>query len=327
MELELRKAIASHSTATSDNAWDGQVNKANLKNDETEAYYRKAFAWQDTEGDPNIKASYKFIHHEVNAQGEIGPANLTACSTGIGVLNGGRGGTVIPEEDKRGVWSHLARHIRDAGNEPPELRKAIQGIEYRSLDLTELRATGQGKLTGYAAVFNQFSLSNGLWKEIIRPGAFTNSIKKSDIRALWNHNDSEVLGRTGNGTLKLLEDAHGLAIEVDPPKTSSAQDRMELIRRGDVNQMSIGFITLQDKWDHNKQDGLETRELIEIDLWEVSPVTFPAYPQTSIALRGMRYPGLVQVSQPETKAVPAQVRRSISFLGTKLNLTEIQTRR
>lgn len=322
LELETKKAIAPHGTVTSAGAWDGPANKANLKNDESASYYRKAFAWQDPDGDPDVKANYKFIHHEVNAQGEIGPANLIACTTGIGVLNGGRGGTTIPEEDKRGVWRHLARHIKDAGNEPPELRESTQEIEYRSLDLVELRVSQQGKLAGYAAVFNQYSLPNGMWIEIIRPGAFSKSIKDKDIRALWNHDDSEVLGRTGNGTLKLLEDAHGLAVEIDPSKTAIAQDRVETIRRGDVNQMSIGFVTIQDLWTVKGKDGIDTRELLEIDLWEVSPVTFPAYPQTSIALRSMRYPGLAQVSPPDSKAVPAQVRRSIFLLREGLKLAE-----
>lgn len=212
-----------------------------------------------------------------------------------------------------------------------ELRKTITPgeIEYRSLDLVELRVSKQGKLAGYAAVFNQYSESNGNWTEIIRPGAFSKSIKDKDVRALWNHDDSEVLGRTGNGTLKLSEDAHGLAIEIDPPKTATAQDRVELIRRGDVNQMSIGFITTKDLWTTKGKDGMDTRDLLEIDLWEVSPVTFPAYPQTSIALRSMRYPGLSQVSQPVVGAghvpalvLPAQERRSIFFLGKKLKLAE-----
>ena len=84
-------AIPPHKTATTDSSWDGPAAKANLKNDADEAYYRKAFAWQDSDGDPKTKAAYKFIHHMVASGGEVGAANETACSTGIGVLNGGRG--------------------------------------------------------------------------------------------------------------------------------------------------------------------------------------------------------------------------------------------
>ncbi|WP_200853980.1 hypothetical protein, partial [Klebsiella pneumoniae] len=85
-------------------------------------YYRRAYAWRDPDADPSTKSAYKFIHHEVSEDGEPGPANLTACSAGIAVLNGGRGGADIPDSDREGVWRHLAAHLRDAGREPPELQ-------------------------------------------------------------------------------------------------------------------------------------------------------------------------------------------------------------
>lgn len=114
-------AIPPHKTATTDAAWDGPAAKANLKNDGDEAYYRKAFAWQDSKGDPKTKAAYKFIHHMVSSSGDVGAANTTGCSAGIGVLNGGRGGTTIPDGDRQGVYNHLAKHIRDAGKDAPKL--------------------------------------------------------------------------------------------------------------------------------------------------------------------------------------------------------------
>lgn len=124
--------IRPHSTATSDAAWDGPANKSNLRNDGGEAYFKTAFAWQDDQADPDLKGSYKFIHHEVNANGDVGPANLTACSQGIGVLNGGRTGTTIPDSDRQGVYDHLAKHLSDAGRTPPPLAQAE----------TDLQATG-----------------------------------------------------------------------------------------------------------------------------------------------------------------------------------------
>ena len=114
-------AIPPHKTATTDSAWDGPAAKANLKNDGDAAYYRKAFAWVDGDGDPKTKAAYKFIHHMVASGGDVGAANTTGCSSGIAVLNGGRGGTKIPDSDRRGVYGHLAKHIRDAGKEAPDL--------------------------------------------------------------------------------------------------------------------------------------------------------------------------------------------------------------
>ncbi len=83
---------------------------------------RRAFAWVDPDGDPDTKASYKFIHHEVGAGGAVGPANLKACTSGIGILNGARGGTNIPSSDRKGVWNHLAKHLRDADEDPPTLK-------------------------------------------------------------------------------------------------------------------------------------------------------------------------------------------------------------
>jgi hypothetical protein len=121
-----KAAIGAHSTATTDAAWDGPANEARARSGESEAYYRRIYAWRDPDGDPAVKSSYRFVHHMVAAGGEPGAANVRGCQTGIGVLNGGRGGTTIPDGDRRGVWNHLAKHLRDADLEPPEL-KAIKG--------------------------------------------------------------------------------------------------------------------------------------------------------------------------------------------------------
>jgi uncharacterized protein len=83
---------------------------------------RRAFAWLDPEADPNNKTAYKFIHHEVKTDGNVGPANIRACRSGIGVLNGARGGSDIPATDRKGVYNHLARHLRDGGQDPARLK-------------------------------------------------------------------------------------------------------------------------------------------------------------------------------------------------------------
>ena len=120
VEVETQAAIGSHGTATSDSAWDGPANEARLPN--SAGALRAAFAWRDAEGDADAKASYRFIHHFVSEDGTVGAASTTAASTGIAVLNGGRGGTTIPSGDRSGVYAHLAKHLRDAGREPPELK-------------------------------------------------------------------------------------------------------------------------------------------------------------------------------------------------------------
>lgn len=126
---DLKAAIASHSTATDDGAWDGPANEARISADAGASTLRRAFAWMDPDKDPATKAAYRFIHHMVSTDGSVGAANLRACSTGIAVLNGGRGGTTIPADDRSGVYAHLARHLRDGDREPPALRE--KGLRFR----------------------------------------------------------------------------------------------------------------------------------------------------------------------------------------------------
>jgi HK97 family phage prohead protease len=112
------RAISSHSTETTSGQWSGSVSRAGITNGAEGL--RAAYAWVNPQGDPNAKGSYKFIHHHVE-NGTVGAANIRACSGAIGVLNGGRGGTSIPKGDREKVYKHLAKHIKDAGKEPPEL--------------------------------------------------------------------------------------------------------------------------------------------------------------------------------------------------------------
>jgi HK97 family phage prohead protease len=151
----------------------------------------------------------------------------------------------------------------------------------------EVRAVGDEKpaIRGYAAVFDKKSDDLGGFREIIRPGAFKKTIKEADVRALFNHDPNYVLGRTKSGTLELSEDDKGLAIDIDPPDTQFVRDLMTSIGRGDIDQMSFGFRTIKDSWNEPKEGGEITRELLEVELFDISPVTFPAYPQTSVAVR------------------------------------------
>jgi signal peptide peptidase SppA len=122
-------AFKVHHTATSDKPWDGPANKKRVRSGEKRDYYGRIYAHYDPEGNEGAKETYSFIHHEVAAEGTPGPANETACSTGIGVLNGGRGGTVIPAADRAGVHAHLAAHLKDAGKAAPPL-KAQGEVDY-----------------------------------------------------------------------------------------------------------------------------------------------------------------------------------------------------
>jgi HK97 family phage prohead protease len=187
----------------------------------------------------------------------------------------------------------------------------LEGKVERRLITTELRATtadGKRKIGGYAAVFN--SLSVVLWdfREEIAPGAFAEAIAKNNVRALWNHDTSEVLGASGNGTLYLAEDAKGLRFELELPDTQRGRDAFTLIERGDVSQMSFGFRSLPDgsEW-RIDEDGQYIRRLLKADLLEVSPVTFPAYPATSVGVRAEMLGDEVQI--------PDAVRRAAQGVG------------
>ncbi len=145
---------------------------------------------------------------------------------------------------------------------------------------------GMPIIEGYAAVFNKPSEDLGGFTEFIAPGAFTNSIKNDDVRALINHDTGlSTIGRTSAGTLELSEDKHGLKYRVQPPDTSAGRDIVELIKRGDITQSSFGFQTVTDKWE--TIDGAEVRTVIEAKLFDVSPVTFAAYPDTEVAVRSL----------------------------------------
>lgn len=159
--------------------------------------------------------------------------------------------------------------------------------EFRMLGDLELRAEGDGEKTvvrGYAAVFDSPSEPIGWdgFTELVKPGAFAKTIGEADVRALWNHNPEVVLGRTKAGTLRLAEDEKGLAVEIDWPEWAGAQ--LEQIRRRDVSQMSFGFRTVKDRF-LTTEDGKTVRELIEVELYDVSPVTYPAYPETEVFVR------------------------------------------
>jgi 2'-5' RNA ligase len=116
-------AVGAHKTGTSDGTWDGPANEKRLPAPMPVATARKAYAWVDdtkVDGGEVTKDACRFIHHEIGADGTPGAANTTACSTGIGVIHGGRGGTTVPDADRRGIYDHLAAHLRAAGQEPPD---------------------------------------------------------------------------------------------------------------------------------------------------------------------------------------------------------------
>jgi len=158
--------------------------------------------------------------------------------------------------------------------------------EIRSFPVELRIATEDGdrKIVGHAAVFDQWSEDLGGFREMVKPGAFKKTLKEADVRALFNHDPNFVLGRNKAGTLTLAEDDKGLAVEIDPPDAQWARDLTTSMERGDINQMSFGFRVVKENWNDEDPRDL-TRELVEVELFDVSPVTYPAYPQTTVAVR------------------------------------------
>jgi HK97 family phage prohead protease len=168
------------------------------------------------------------------------------------------------------------------------MKKEIRNFEISELKV-ETRAEGSKRvLTGHAAVFNTLSPDLGGFREQILPGAFSAAVNEDDVRALFNHDPNFVLGRNKAGTLSLSEDNTGLAVSIDPPDTQFARDLIVSVERGDITQMSFGFVVMPDgqRWDYDNA-GDTIRTLTNLRLFDVSLVTYPAYPTTDIALRSM----------------------------------------
>jgi len=173
--------------------------------------------------------------------------------------------------------------------------QAQKPIEHRAFipsDRIELRAADGDKpqtLIGYAAVFNS-PTDLGWYTEQIEPGAFSRSLADGDdVRALADHDSGigKVLGRRSAGTLRLEEDRNGLRVEIDLPNTTTAADLLEQLRLKNVDGMSFGFRTREDKWNYEAEPPVRT--IMDAELIEVSVVTFPAYADTSIAKRSLEH--------------------------------------
>lgn len=168
----------------------------------------------------------------------------------------------------------------------------IDAIERRIVPLNRgeiaTRADGDDTpvgIEGHTAVFNQWT-DLGWFEEMVAPGAFTGTIADDDIRALFNHDPNFVLGRNVADTLTLREDDVGLWFRTEPPGTQWANDLIVTIERGDIDQASFGFRTIRDSWEYADDiNGKDRRTLLEVQLYDVGPVTFGAYPQTDVKAR------------------------------------------
>jgi HK97 family phage prohead protease len=167
--------------------------------------------------------------------------------------------------------------------------------ELRFVVAEELRATGSQqnpKIEGYAATFAGIA-DLGAFREKIAPGAFKRTLASDrDVVALYNHDNSMLLGRKSAGTLTLQEDSKGLRFSCDLPDTSVARDVYANLRAGNLKECSFGFfVDGEDGEDWAQQaDGTMLRTLRNVALFDVSVVTFPAYNNTEAAARNIVAP-------------------------------------
>jgi uncharacterized protein len=125
--------------------------------------------------------------------------------------------------------------------------------------------------------------------EEIAEGAFDESLKVRDVVGLWSHDTSQVLGNTKSGTLRIENTKKELRFELDIPNTSVGNDAWELIKRGDVDGVSFGMKVTKDKWSSEDREGkkIYKRTILNAELYEISPVAFPAYPANEVSVRSL----------------------------------------
>jgi HK97 family phage prohead protease len=144
-------------------------------------------------------------------------------------------------------------------------------------------------IEGYACKFNVFSEDFGGWRETIAASAFDACLATSpDVRGLFNHDPNLVLGRTAAGTLKIKTDETGIFYSIDPPNTQVARDLMVSMKRGDINQSSFAMICDEAAWEWDEKTDTATRTIMKAQLFDVSPVTYPAYPDATSGVRSLR---------------------------------------
>jgi Escherichia/Staphylococcus phage prohead protease len=177
----------------------------------------------------------------------------------------------------------------------------MSDIEKRTSGKITVRATGRGKvpqIEGYAALFDSDSQDLGGFTERIAPGAF----EWDDVRALFNHDPNQVLARTANGSLTLEQDDKGLRYSFGSPDTTAGKDVAENIRNGNITQSSFAFRVIDESWDFF-DDQPDVRTIQKAEVFDVSPVTYPAYPDTTVAVRAYRGAEELHLEESEPEIV------------------------
>jgi uncharacterized protein len=162
---------------------------------------------------------------------------------------------------------------------PDRILRGKSSPEMERRSVVELRADAS-KIVGHCVVFDVRSRDLGGFVEVVKSQAVDQALTGSVV-ALYDHQPGAVLGRTPR-TLQLRRDARGLAFELDPAPTQAGRDALELVRRGDVTGASFGFLTKKDAW--KRDAGVMVRELLDIEIAEISLTAFPAYREADVSV-------------------------------------------
>jgi HK97 family phage prohead protease len=167
--------------------------------------------------------------------------------------------------------------------------KVMERRYFRGAELRVGEEGGTRFIHGYAAVFDAKSQPLGGFREIISKGAFKKTLRDGDVVALMNHDPNLLLGRKSARTLSVWEDEKGLAYKITPPDTTYGRDLIVSIDRGDLRHSSFAFRVYpgKERWSHPAGEDLPVRELLQVELFDVSPVTNPAYHQTEVHVRAV----------------------------------------
>lgn len=222
----------------------------------------------------------------------------------------------VPQAARRELLGTITRDLEVAEGRDPEAGDMHRAIVKRSTVAAGRAARGVdfggGVLSGYAARFGVRSVDLGGYVEEIAPGTFSKSLASGkDIKMLLDHDSGYVMGSTAAGTLRVWEDAIGLAFEVDAGTDRQwAADAVRTVDRGDMRGMSFGFYVKNDDW----KDGPQlVRVLREVDLFEVSAVAFPAYPAAGVKV-GAAGRSARRAGRSDWRAAASSRRREIELL-------------
>ena len=166
----------------------------------------------------------------------------------------------------------------------------MDDIERRFTDVKELRSSEDGNIVeGYPIVYDQ-ETDIGWFREKIARGAATNALKSSDEFVLFNHDPNFPLARRSNGTLEVTEDDHGVKIRADLSKSARGREVHEMVKNGLINKMSFAFSTEKESWEYSHDKNKSDLRIVEEfrELFDYSPVTYPAYKQTELQARSAK---------------------------------------